>query len=61
MAAISLDINQYLSQLQQIVDSNEASSAEVDEFFEKSKEILKIHDKIMSIEPPKTETETVQP
>lgn len=59
MAAISLDINQYLAQLQQIVDSNEASSAEVDEFFEKSKEILKIHDKIMSIEPPKTQT--VQP
>ncbi|HRQ89169.1 MAG TPA: hypothetical protein PLA50_10240 [Bacteroidia bacterium] len=59
MAKISLDANQYLSQLQKIVDSNEGSAAEVDEFFEKSKEILKIHDKIMSIEPPKTQT--VQP
>ena len=59
MAEISLDINQYLAQLQQIVDSNEASAAEMDAFFEKSKEILKIHDKIMSIEPPKTQT--VQP
>jgi hypothetical protein len=35
------------------------SAAEVDEFFEKSKEILKIHDKIMSIEPPATPT--IQP
>jgi len=59
MAAISLDLNQYLAQLQQVVDSNVTSGAEVDEFFEKSKEILKIHDKIMSIEPPKVET--VQP
>ena len=56
MADISLDINQYLAQLQQIVDSNEAAGAEVDAFFEKSKEILKIHDRIMSIEPPKTQT-----
>jgi len=59
MADISLDINQYLAKLQQIVDSNNASAAEVDDFFAKSKEILKIHDKIMSIEPP--ETPTVQP
>jgi hypothetical protein len=59
MADISLDINQYLAQLQQVVDSNNASAAEVDAFFEKSREILKIHDKIMSIEPPKTPT--VQP
>jgi uncharacterized protein YukE len=49
MADISLDINQYLAQLQQVVDSNEAAGAEVDAFFEKSKEILKIHDRIMSI------------
>lgn len=59
MADISLDINQYLAQLQKVVDSNNASAAEVDEFFEKSKEILKIHDKIMSIEPPATPT--IQP
>ncbi len=55
MAAISLDMNQYLAQLQRVVDSNNSNAAEVDEFFEKSKEILKIHDKIMSIEPPKAE------
>ncbi len=55
MAKISLDINQYLAQLQHIVDSNESSAADVDEFFSKSKEILKIHDKIMNIEPPKVE------
>ena len=52
MAEISLDINQYLAQLQKVVDSNNASAAEVDEFFETSKVILKIHDKIMSLEPP---------
>lgn len=59
MADISLDVNQCLAQLQHIVDSNKAAGAEVDDFFEKSKEILKIHDKIMSIEPPKAQT--VQP
>jgi hypothetical protein len=59
MADISLDINQYLAQLQQIVDSNNASAAEVDTFFATSKEILKIHDKIMSIEPPAAPT--IQP
>ena len=59
MADISLDVNQYLAQLQHLVESNEAAGAEVDEFFEKSKEILKIHDKIMSIEPPKVQN--VQP
>lgn len=56
MANISLDINQYLTQLQKIVDSNNTSAKEVDTFFEKSKEILKIHDKIMSIEPAATPT-----
>lgn len=59
MADISLDLNKYLVQLQKIVDSNNASAAEVEEFFEKSKEILKIHDKIMNIEPPATPT--IQP
>ncbi len=56
MANISLDANRYLAQIQHIVDSNEASATEVEDFFKKSKEILKIHDKIMSIEPPKAET-----
>ncbi|MEM7601439.1 MAG: hypothetical protein AAF357_08490 [Verrucomicrobiota bacterium] len=56
MAGVSLDINQYLSQLESLVESNERSAADVESFFEKSKEILKIHDKIMSIDPPKTET-----
>ncbi len=51
MAKISLDMNQYLIQLQKIVESNEASAEEVNQFFETSKEILKIHDKIMNIEP----------
>jgi len=53
MSGISLDVNQYLAQLEQVIASNEAGSAEVDTFFEKSKEILKIHDKIMNIEPVK--------
>lgn len=53
MDKVSLDSGKYLDQLQQIVGSNKASSSEVAEFFEKSKEILKIHDKIMSIEPEK--------
>lgn len=52
MADISLDVNQYLAQLQHVVESNKASAAEVDAFFEKSKQILKIHDKIMNIETP---------
>jgi hypothetical protein len=59
MAGLSIDLNRYLAQIQQIVDAREASAAEIDEFFSKSKEILKIHDRIMSLEPPKTQT--VQP
>lgn len=59
MAGVSLDINQYLAQLEGIIDSNERSAEDVASFFEKSKEILKIHDKIMSIDPPKTPT--IQP
>ena len=59
MAGVSLDINQYLAQLESVVDSNERSAEDVTAFFEKSKEILKIHDKILSIEPPKTPT--IQP
>ncbi|MDF1826607.1 MAG: hypothetical protein P1U68_18330 [Verrucomicrobiales bacterium] len=59
MAGVSLDINQYLAQLEEIINSNEQSTEDVAEFFETSKEILKIHDKIMSIDPPKTTT--IQP
>ncbi len=54
MSSISLDMNQHLAQLEQVIASNETSGAEVDAFFEKSKEILKIHDRIMNIEPTKT-------
>ncbi|MCF6311036.1 MAG: hypothetical protein L3J39_01155 [Verrucomicrobiales bacterium] len=53
MDKVSLNSGKYLDQLQQIVGSNKAAASEVAEFFEKSKEILKIHDKIMSIEPEK--------
>lgn len=56
MAGVSLDINQYLAQLESLIESNERSAEEVAAFFEKSKEILKIHDKIMSIDPPKAPT-----
>lgn len=55
MANLSLDANQYLSQLQQIVEAREASAEEIDEFFSKSKEILQIHDRIMSLDPPKAQ------
>ena len=51
MKALSLDSGEYLDQLAQVVQSNKASAEMVDEFFDKSKEILKIHDRIMSIEP----------
>lgn len=53
MDKVSLDAGRYLDQLDLIVTSNKAASAEMAEFFKKSKEILKIHDKIMSIEPEK--------
>lgn len=59
MAGVSLDINQYLAQLESLVESNEKSAEEVAAFFEKSKEILKIHDKIMQFEPPSPPT--IQP
>ena len=59
MAGVSLDINKYLAQLEDLMESNERSAEEVARFFETSKEILKIHDKIMSIEPP--QTPTIQP
>ncbi len=53
MEKISLDAGQYLDRLDQIVGSKKASTTDLTDFFEKSKEILKIHDKIMSIEPEK--------
>jgi hypothetical protein len=56
MSSVSLDINQYLAELESVIDSNETSAESVTQFFAKSKEILKIHDRIMNIEPPKTET-----
>lgn len=56
MSSVSLDINKYLSELETVIDSNEQSAESVSQFFAKSKEILKIHDRIMNIEPPTTET-----
>lgn len=53
MDKVSLDAGQYLDRLDKIVGSNKATASDLTEFFEKSKEILKIHDKIMSIEPEK--------
>lgn len=61
MASVSLDINQYLSELDGIIESNEKSAAVVADFFEKSKEILKIHDRIMSIEPPQPQPQPIRP
>lgn len=52
MDRISLDNHRYLAKLDEIVASNENRADDIAEFFEKSKEILKIHDKIMSIKPP---------
>lgn len=60
MDKVSLDAGKYLDQLQQLVGSNQVDASEMAEFFEKSKEILKIHDKIMSIEPEK-DVKTVKP
>ena len=51
MKALKLDSNKFLNDLDNIVASNNASVDEVNDFFAKSKEILKIHDKIMNLEP----------
>lgn len=56
MNALALDKNKFLAQLDQLVKSNQQSDAEVEAFFQKSREILKIHDQIMSIEPTKVES-----
>jgi hypothetical protein len=55
MNALALDKNKFLSQLDQLIASNKQNDAEVEDFFQKSKEILKIHDQIMNIEPTKVE------
>lgn len=60
MKAVSLDADKYLDQLDAIAASNTASAADIQDFFSKSREILKIHDKIMSIEPEK-ELQGVRP
>jgi len=59
MASVSLDLDQYLAELDRLVESNERSAEEVAAFFSTSREILKIHEQIMSIEPPSAPT--VQP
>ncbi|MDF1754523.1 MAG: hypothetical protein P1U89_17195 [Verrucomicrobiales bacterium] len=55
MNALALDKNKFLAQLDQLVASNNQSAEEVEAFFQQSKEILKIHDQIMNIEPTKVE------
>ncbi len=52
MRALNFDKNKYLAQLDKIVESNQNSAQDVEDFFNSSKEILKIHDKIMNIKPP---------
>ena len=59
MKALDFDKNKYLAELDKIVESNQNSAAEVEEFFKSSREILKIHEKIMSIKP--STTTTVKP
>lgn len=56
MNQLALDNNKYLAQLEQLVNSNNQSIADVEEFFTKSKEILKIHGEIMSVEPTKVDS-----
>lgn len=55
MNSISLDVNEYLTELDSVIQSNQKSAAELTSFFEKSREILQIHEKIMNIEPAKIE------
>ncbi len=51
MQSLELDSDKYLAELEAVSSTNKASDQEVTDFFEKSKEILKIHDRIMNIEP----------
>ena len=55
MNSISLNVNEYLTELDSVIQSNQKSAAELTSFFEKSREILQIHEKIMNIEPAKIE------
>lgn len=55
MSSISLNINEYLNDLDTVIESNKANAEDVAAFFAKSREILQIHDKIMNIEPPAVE------
>ncbi len=60
MRSLDFDKNKYLLQLDKIVESNQNSAQDVEDFFNSSKEILKIHDKIMNIKPPEPPA-TVKP
>lgn len=60
MKQLSLDTDDFLDKLDAIADANDASATDVQNFFDKSKEMLKIHDRIMSIEPEK-ELQGVRP
>jgi hypothetical protein len=60
MKSLSMDTDEFLDKLDAIADGNEASVEDVDEFFAKSREILKVHDRIMNIEPEK-ELQGVRP
>lgn len=53
MNQLQLDKDNYLKQLDQVVEWNNLSVADVEDFFQNSKQILKIHDEIMSVEPTK--------
>lgn len=59
MGELQIDKDQYLAQLNELVASNQQSAEDVEDFFEKSKEILKIHDTIMNVEP--TKVDNIQP
>ncbi len=56
MKKLDLRKTEYLRQLYDIVDSNQVAAEEVQAFFDQSKEILKIHDRIMKIEAPTVPT-----
>jgi len=51
MKQLSVQSTDYLDQLQAIVDSNNANAADIENFFDQSREILQIHDRIMNLEP----------
>ncbi len=55
MESLGVKTDQYLDDLNKIVESNDASVKEMEDFFTKSEEMLKIHDRAMDLEP---DTET---